>query len=305
MTRTNTDVPGSPASCRATAEALEGVAAELAVARGRAADGAATPEEQFAGATADAYRRACTTVARSAASAHDDAARSAAALATYGEQLADVQGVMERVRASAAGHGLLDGTDLVLPPAPTPRQRRAHDRLAAIVADARAHLARAGDRLAAALPGRFPADPADSLLPPVEVPPGPFLFPPPPSAWPPDPAPDHHQPEGGKGSSGRRLPPDLLGPVDRAAPEQGPGTPVEPRVEPHTEHRTEPRADPGSGSCPPEPHDDGPLRPAPRFHAVDQVPDPPELPDRGCPSPDTWPPGVLRPVPAPVPEPAS
>lgn len=181
----NTDVPGSPGSCRASADALGRLAHHFEQADRLTDHGARTPEHDFEGRTADAYRAACADLAANA-SAHARAARRAAgALASYAGDLAAVQRVMERVRASAGVHGLLQGTELVPPTAPTPHQIDVFDRLSSIAADAVAHLERARDRLGAAFPGQpFPADYGNVLFPPEEEPVGPSPFPPSESAWP-------------------------------------------------------------------------------------------------------------------------
>lgn len=201
----NTDVPGSPGSCRATAEALDRLARRLEEAGRLAGRGARTPDSRFDGRTADSYRAACAALSDGAATQADAVRRAGGALASYADDLGDVQRVMERVRESAAGHGLLDGTRLALPPAPVPEQERAFDRLSVIAADALAHLESARDRLAGAFPGQpFPVDYADVLLPDGPSEPA-GAFPPPESSWPrdaqrpderePDGRPDHRRPD--------------------------------------------------------------------------------------------------------------
>lgn len=280
----NTDVPGSPGSCRATAEALDRLARQLERADRLTASGARTSERDFDGCTADAYRSVCAGLAADAAAHAASAHRAAGALAAYGEELAAVQRVMQRVRASAGVHGLLQGTELVPPAAPTPHQDAVLDRLSAIAADALAHLERARDRLSAAFPGQpFPADYADVLLPPSGEPAGPVPFPPPDSAWPADQPPDERHPD-----RARR---DGDGPDRDARHEARPDAEDAPDAPRGTEG--------GDDAAPPRepaPREVGP-EPTPRIREGGPVG--PE----GCGDPE-WghlPGPVLRPVPEPVP----
>lgn len=236
----NTDVPGSPESCHAAADALALLARQLERAGRLATGGAHTSEADFDGRTADAYRAACAALAADASAHAATARRSAGALASYGEDLAAVQRVMERVRTSAGVHGLMQGTELVPPTIPTPHQRDVFERLSAIVADARAHLERARDRLSAAFPGQpFPADYGNVLLPPVGEPVEPFLFPPPESAWPREEQPDESRPDGPR-REGKQGDGDCgAGRADRPeAPDERPD--VTDGVDPQLDHAPEP-----------------------------------------------------------------
>lgn len=291
----NTDVPGSPESCRATADALRLLGRQLEHADRLASRGARTPETQFDGLSADSYRAACAALAASAATHAASAQRSAGALASYADDLAAVQRVMERVRRSAAVHGLLSGTELVPAAAPTPHQSDVLERLTAIAADALAHLERARDRLGAAFPGQpFPADYGNVLLPPVDEPSGPLPFPPPEAAWPPEARDDDPRPAYPRRDGERAGPDHPTGPDGSSeAPEGSRDAPEGTREAPDGSPDPE-GADGGGGGPRREVPPDPPLR----FHCGGPV----GGGDLGVGEWREEPPGhVLRPVPEPVP----
>lgn len=223
----STLVPGDPASCHDAAAALRRVATRTAEGGDLARAGSRTPARSFSGITADAYRSRCANVLLTADGLARRSREGAEALDAYGDDLAAVQGVMERVRASARGHGLLSGWALVLPDAPTPVQEQAHHRLVVIAGNATTYLGRVRSRLVDAftvdLPAPTTTDYGTVLLPPEEPVVGPVAFPPPESAWPDDAA--------GPGGRGPRDLRDPLAPwrdpQDRQ-PDGGTGDPVHP-----------------------------------------------------------------------------
>lgn len=254
----NTDVPGSPESCRATADALDRLARQLEYAGRLAGRGARTPGGDFDGRSADAYRAACAGLAADASARATTAHRSAGALASYAEDLAEVQRVMERVRGSASVHGLLQGAELVAPAAPSPHQRRVFDRLSAIAADAFVHLERARDRLSAAFPGEpFPAGYGNVLRPPADEPVGPLAFPPPESAWPAERRDDAPRQEPHREDRPQRD-------DQRAGPDRGTARDAAPE-EPPAPHDAG-HADDADADVPGVPERDAPPPPEPRFH---------------------------------------